>query len=268
LEGLTVFEILRLPAFEDNYLFVLVDSANATAAVVDPGDGMVILNALKAKDLQLTHIFLTHHHGDHLGGVRLLQECFPEAHVFASAYDVERNRIPTVSKSKIIPLESDDSVAFAGRKADIVPVPGHTLGHIAYVFEKDLQGVIDVFIGDTLFGGGCGGIFEGTHAQMLANMQTLRNLPDQTRLWCAHEYTEKNLWVALQLPWKCEALKNRFEETVALRLQNQPTVPLHLGVEKQTNPFLLWDDPHLCQALKTAPGLETFSAVRRFRDKF
>jgi hydroxyacylglutathione hydrolase len=235
---------------------------------------------LKEKDLNLESIFLTHHHGDHIGGVSLLREVFRDVKIYASRYDVERNRVPKGA----LPLDEGDRVCFAGVEGRILFLPGHTLGHIAYLFEEPLESEepkepqIQVpqqplrqpvlFIGDTLFGGGSGGIFEGTTAQMLASLKQVRELPDSTLVFCAHEYTEKNLWVALQLKEDNPDQKALFEQVVEARLAGKFTVPLNLGVEKKTNPFLRWDVSTLQVALGTSTELETFSKVRSFRNKF
>jgi len=263
-----MFTIELIPAFEDNYVFFLRSQDEKTAAVVDPGDALGVLARLQAEDRVLTEIFITHHHADHVGGVKLLKECYPAARVTCGAYDAERKRVPHAERV----VGEGDVVAFDGVQARVLEVPGHTLGHIAYVFEQGGLGPTDnetaLFIGDTLFGGGSGGLFEGTSSQMLESLRKVRALPDQTRVYCAHEYTEKNLRVALDLGEGNAALQARFEETAALRAGGMKTVPLTLGVEKETNPFLRWDAPALRHALATSDDLATFTAVRKYRDRF
>jgi hydroxyacylglutathione hydrolase len=264
-----VFDVELIPAFEDNYLFLLVDPAGREAAVVDPGDAMGVLGRLRAEGLALTEILVTHHHSDHVGGVKLLKECYPSARVSCGAYDAERKRVPLVDR---VVGEGDD-IAFAGVRARVLEVPGHTLGHVAYVFEPQAREertrvAPRLFIGDTLFGGGSGGLFEGTPALMLESLRKVRALPDDTEIYCAHEYTEKNLRVALELREDNPAQRARFEEVAALRAAGLRTVPLLLGEEKATNPFLRWDAPALRAALGTADDLSTFTAVRKHRDKF
>jgi len=257
-----MFDVALFPAFEDNYVFLLTAREGKTAAVVDPGDALGVLGALQEKDLLLTHIFVTHHHNDHVGGVKLLKEIYPDAQVVCGAYDAERRRVPLVSRV----VGEGDTVEFAGAKGRVMDIPGHTLGHVAYVFENGAN--TDAFVGDTLFGGGSGGLFEGTPAQMLTSLKKLRALADATRVYCAHEYTEKNLRVALDLKEDNFEQRTRFEEVAALRAAKQRTVPLSLGEEKRTNPFLRWDVPTLQAALGTRDELETFTAVRKHRDRF
>ena len=277
---LRLLEIRRIPALEDNYIFLLVDTHGKTAAVVDPAEPQNVLAQLQQNNLKLTHIFNTHHHADHVGANKALLNVYPELVISAGIHD--KGRIPGASRW----LSEGDCVEFAGHIANVFFVPGHTRGHIAYFFstlsreahgEGDNLGngnlggvnlVADLFIGDTLFGGGCGKLFEGTYSEMLSSLQKIRALPDSTRVWCAHEYTQKNLEVAVKLGEKNEALNLHISRVKAARAQMQPTVPLNLGTEKATNPFLRWDSPQLQAALGTHSDLETFTYVRDFRDKF
>ena len=258
-----MFTVELIPAFEDNYVFLLRSQDEKTAAVVDPGDALGVLARLRAEDCTLTEIFITHHHADHVGGVKLLKECYPAARVTCGHYDAERKRVPHAERL----VGEGDTVTFDGISGRVLEVPGHTLGHIAYVFEKSEEATA-LFIGDTLFGGGSGGLFEGTPAQMLESLRKVRALPNETLVYCAHEYTEKNLRVALGLGEGNAAQKARFEETAAMRAGGMKSVPLTLGVEKETNPFLRWDAPALRTALATEGDLATFTAVRKYRDRF
>lgn len=261
-----MFTIERYPAFEDNYVFLLVDERAKAAAVVDPGDAMAVLPALRSRELALTEILVTHHHRDHVGGVKLLVECYPDVRVTCGRYDAERKRVPHAARV----VGEGDVLEFADVRARVLDVPGHTAGHVAYVFDeaRGPASGTDAFVGDTLFGAGSGGLFEGTPAQMLEALRRIRALPADTRIWCAHEYTEKNLWVALRLKEDNPAQRTRFEEVAAMRAGGLPTVPLALSEERETNPFLRWDAPTLRAALGTADDLTTFAAVRAFRDKF
>lgn len=263
-----MYEILRIPAFEDNYLFLILDSLEKSACAIDPGDALPILNQLKKIDYKLSKILVTHHHADHVGGIKLLLECFPECEVFASEYDFARQRIPLHPDTLTQSVNADSLIQFAGLSATVWNLSGHTLGHLGYLFEDTQRGVREAFVGDTLFGGGSGGIFEGTHAGMLESLKIIRNWPDDTRIWCAHEYTEKNLWVASLLFPDMPVFKSRLTSVVESRASGQATVPLMLGEEKASNPFLMWDVKEICNALNTEPGLQTFSKIRTFRDKF
>ena len=256
--GLTV---RRIPALEDNYIFLLIDAVSKTAAVVDPAEPQNVLAELKNNGLQLTHLFNTHHHGDHVGANKALLAAFPDLQIYAGEHD--RGRIPGATHW----LSDNSTVKFAGHSGNVLFVPGHTRGHICYFFSTTSpEG--DLFIGDTLFGGGCGKLFEGTYAQMLSSLQKIRDLPDSTRVWCAHEYTQKNLEVAVQLGEKNQSLEHRLAEVKKVRANQLPTVPLNLGTEKATNPFLRWDNLQLQSALGTHGALETFTFVRDFRDRF
>lgn len=256
-------QIHRLPALSDNYIFVLHDPERAIAAVVDPAEARPVLNWLDRNDATLTAIFNTHHHGDHVGGnTRLLQQ-FPDAVVYGGAGD--RNRIP----GQQVFLNEGDRVTFSDREATVYFVPGHTRAHIAYYFpprQADEPG--ELFCGDTLFAGGCGRLFEGTPAQMVESLSKLRQLPDATRIWCAHEYTLKNLKFALTVDAQNVALQQRFDAVQSARQRNEATVPSVLGLEKATNPFLRWDTPALQAIAQQTHPARTFGKIRGMKDLF
>ncbi|NJL84262.1 MAG: hydroxyacylglutathione hydrolase, partial [Chloroflexaceae bacterium] len=224
-------EILRLPALKDNYIFLLLDRQTQTAAAVDPAVAEPVLRSLIETGATLTAIFNTHHHSDHVGGNQELLTQFPQARVYGG--EADRGRIP----GQQVYLQEGDRVHFAGRTGQVFFVPGHTRAHIAYYFPSADDGWGDLFCGDTLFAGGCGRLFEGTPAQMVDSLGKLRQLPDATRIWCAHEYTLNNLRFALTVEGGNAALQLRFARVEAARQQGQPTVPSQLGEEKGTNPF-------------------------------
>jgi hydroxyacylglutathione hydrolase len=256
-------EIQRIPAFQDNYIFVIHDPEHHTAAVVDPGDARPVLAFLDAIKAKLTVIFNTHHHMDHVGGNRQLLEHFPDAVVYGGAED--RDRIP----GQQVFLRGGDEVTFAGRKARVYFVPGHTRAHIAYYFEPtEVDAWGELFCGDTLFAGGCGRLFEGTPEQMVDSLAKLRQLPDRTRVWCAHEYTLKNLRFAITVDPDNLALQQRLEAVKQARDHHQATVPADLAMEKQTNPFLRWDYPELQQAVSGRSPVQTFARLRGKKDMF
>ncbi|OKH12348.1 hydroxyacylglutathione hydrolase [[Limnothrix rosea] IAM M-220] len=258
-------EIVRLPAFHDNYIFVLGDRLSGLAAVVDPGDGGVVLDYLRQENLQLTAILITHHHHDHVGGNRQLLAQFPNAKVYASDHDGQKGRIP--GQTNI--LKEGDRLNVLDRTAEILFVPGHTQGHIIYYFPPTKpEGTGDLFCGDTLFAGGCGRLLEGNPAQMWRSLQRIRTLPDKTRVWCAHEYTLKNLRFATSLDIDNIQLYQRFEEVKALRQQGQATVPSLLAIEKQTNPFLRCDQPEVQAAVSHHEPQRVFAKLRGKRDLF
>ncbi|MBE9180851.1 hydroxyacylglutathione hydrolase [Oculatella sp. LEGE 06141] len=256
-------QINRLPALSDNYIFLLHDPELKIAAVVDPAEADPVLQRLTELEATLVAIFNTHHHSDHVGGNAKLLRRFPEAIVYGGAED--RGRIP----GQKMFLQEGDRVSFGDREADVLFVPGHTSGHIAYYFPSAQAGESgDLFCGDTLFAGGCGRLFEGTPTQMVDSLSKLRLLPDNTRVWCAHEYTLKNLQFALTVDNQNSDLQGRFQDVTHLRQQLKSTVPSVLGVEKKTNPFLRWDQPALQLATKSQEPVQTFARLRGMKDRF
>ncbi|MCT7948191.1 hydroxyacylglutathione hydrolase [Ancylothrix sp. C2] len=256
-------EIYRLAALSNNYIFLLYDSQENIAAVVDPAVASSVLEQLKSLGAELVAIFNTHHHSDHVGGNAELMQHFPLVRVYGGAED--RGRIP----GQQVFLQEGDFVEFAGRTARVFFVPGHTKAHIAYYFPP-LAGeeMGDLFCGDTIFAGGCGRLFEGTPAQMVDSLSRLRALPDNTRVWCAHEYTLNNLRFALTVDTANPQLKERFEQVKQARSRDEATIPSVLGLEKQTNPFLRWDEPGLQNAVKASSEVQTFSRLRGLKEQF
>jgi len=256
-------QIYRLSALSDNYIFVLYDPTHQIAAVVDPAEAAPVFRCLENLGADLVAILNTHHHGDHVGGNPQLLQRFPNAVVYGGAED--RGRIP----GQQVFLQEGDLISFGDRTAEVLFVPGHTRAHVAYYFpptSTDETG--DLFCGDTLFAGGCGRLFEGTPSQMVQSLSKLRALPDQTRVWCAHEYTLKNLQFALTVDPGNAALQARLEAVKAARQQAQATIPSELGVEKQTNPFLRWDQPALQSSVKARDAIQTFTRLRGMKDHF
>jgi len=256
-------QVHLLPALSDNYIFLLHDSEQNIAAVVDPAEAQPVLRRLEALGAQLVTIFNTHHHMDHVGGNQQLIQRFPGVQVYGGAQD--RGRIP----GQQVFLQEGDKVEFAGRVGEVFFVPGHTKGHIAYYFPPTTYAQTgELFCGDTLFAGGCGRLFEGTPTQMLNSLTKLRALPDHTRVWCAHEYTQKNLQFALTVDSENRDLQTRYAEVQDVRRRKQATVPSFLGVEKRTNPFLRWEEPALQAAVKSQEPIQTFSRLRGMKDQF
>lgn len=219
-------KLLPLPAFEDNYIWMLHDGKNAL--VVDPGDAQPVLAALQREGVQLQGILVTHHHGDHTDGVDTLRETCG-APVFGPA----RENIP----KPLTPLRDGDAVDLLGLRFAVLDVPGHTAGHIAYYATlPDADPIL--FCGDTLFSAGCGRLFEGTPQQMLASLQRLQSLPAATRVCCAHEYTLSNLRFAQAVEPTNPDLAAYTQHCQALRAQGLPTLPSTLAMERQINPFL------------------------------
>ena len=265
---LQTMQIYRISALSDNYIFLLHDAKQNTAAVVDPAEAEPVLAMLTKLGAKLTAIFNTHHHGDHVGGNAALLQQFPQAVVYGGVED--RGRIP----GQQVFLQEGDQVSFGERQADVLFLPGHTRAHIAYYFPPTPAAPMpaaeigELFCGDTLFSGGCGRLFEGTASQMVDSLTKLRSLPDQTRVWCAHEYTLKNLQFALTVDSQNSALQTRFEQVKQARQQSEATIPAWLGIEKQTNPFLRWDEPALQAMTNSADPVRSFAKLRGMKDLF
>ena len=256
-----MLSVLTVPAFDDNYLWLIHDGRHAV--VVDPGDAGPILDALAAHGLSLVAILLTHHHADHIGGVpRLLQHA--QVPVFGPAHD----NIAAVTR----PLVEGDIVTIAelGLSLSVLDVPGHTYGHIAYVALDQPW----LFCGDTLFAGGCGRLFEGTPAQMRTSLAKLAALPDVTEVYCAHEYTMANLRFALAAETGNVRLIERIEHEQAKRERGQPTVPSTIGLEKSTNPFLRDRQPAIIakliaeNRLASEEPIAVFAALREWKNNY
>lgn len=253
--------VLTVPAFADNYLWLIHNDKHA--AVVDPGDAAPIREALKARGLELVAILLTHHHADHSGGVpELLQ------HFSVPVYGPALDPIPTVTRA----LKEGDAVSVPelGLNFSVLDVPGHTKGHIAYV--ENQQGWL--FCGDTLFAAGCGRLFEGTPEQMTASLGKLAALPDDTAVYCAHEYTLSNLRFAMEVEPENPAIAERYRTEQAKREQDIPTVPSNIGLEKLTNPFLRYAQTQVMRRLHAvgrlnAPNpVDSFAALREWKNNF
>ncbi|XFA73706.1 hydroxyacylglutathione hydrolase [Thermosynechococcaceae cyanobacterium Okahandja] len=249
-------DIYRLPALQDNYIFLLHDPQTATAAVVDPAEAAPVLAKLAELGARLTAILNTHHHWDHVGANQLLRRHFPDVQVYGSR--VDRGRIPEQS----VELEAGDRVTIGDLTLEVLFVPGHTRGHIAY------YGGGELFCGDTLFGGGCGRLFEGTPEQMLTSLRQLAQLPAATRVWCAHEYTQKNLAFALTVDGENPVLQERYAQVCRDRAQGKSTIPSCIGLENATNPFLRCHDPALQAAVQASTPLQTFTRLRGKRDQY
>ncbi|WP_287131087.1 hydroxyacylglutathione hydrolase [Candidatus Cyanaurora vandensis] len=249
------FTVERIAVLKDNYVFVLYDQQ--AAAVVDPAVAPPVLDFLRQRDLKLTAIFNTHHHGDHVGGNQALLQQFPQAQVYGSRQD--QGRIP----GQTVCLDDGDAVDFGGEQGRVYFVPGHTRGHIAYYFP----GSGHLFCGDTLFAGGCGRLFEGTAAQLLASLDQFAQLPPETLVWCAHEYTLNNLKFALSVEKDNLELQARFDQTQRARQQGRATIPTTIGLERATNPFLRVDQPSL-QTTQTQDRVQVFTQLRTLKDHF
>lgn len=255
-------EIQRLPVLRDNYVFVLVDRAAAAAAVVDPAVAEPVIAALEAQQLQLSVVLQTHHHNDHIGGTPALLSRWPGAQVWAAASD--RARIPFQTDG----LRGGDQRLLFHRPVQVLEVPGHTRDHIAFFFPASGGEGPELFCGDTLFAGGCGRLFEGTAEQMLRSLDQLSGLPEATRIWCAHEYTEANLRFAITQEPGNPALQERFQQVQAMRAAGEATVPSSVALERATNPFLRCREASLQQVSGCCEPALVLAEIRRRKDVF
>lgn len=251
-----------IPAFSDNYIWLLYDAATRQAFVVDPGEAAPVEAALSDRGLTLEGVLITHHHFDHVGGLADL--C--AAHEL-TVYGPHNPSIGSVQHR----LGAGDRIEVLGCAFEVFEVPGHTLDHIAFFHDGD-QPVL--FCGDTLFAGGCGRLFEGDAAMMLNSLDSLAALPAATRVYCAHEYTLANLAFAQAVEPENEALLQRVKQAQATREAGRPTVPSDIATELATNPFLRCREPSIPASLASRGMLageepaEVFAAVRAWKDNF
>ncbi len=254
-----VLAIEQIPVLKDNFIYLARDSASGAVAVVDPAVAAPVLERAQRLNWRITHILNTHHHPDHVGGnleIKAATDCV----VVGPGHDPDR--IPGMD----IAVRDGDTFDLGEARAEVLFVPGHTRGHIAYWFKDSAA----LFCGDTLFSIGCGRLFEGTPQQMWASLSRLRALPPQTHVYCAHEYTESNIRFALSVDPDNAALQKRAAEVSGLRAAGKYSVPSVLGEECAANPFLRADAPELAAAvgMKGRDPADVFAEVRRRKDVF
>ena len=261
--------ITAIPAFSDNYIWCLADRTDGLALIVDPGQAAPVLDHLQAANLTLDTILVTHHHPDHTGGIRQLVAQNPECRVIGP----EGSPFTAVTEA----VSADCSVNWRDISFRVFEVPGHTLDHIALYTQTQVNDRAMLFCGDTLFVCGCGRLFEGSPGQMKQSLQTLRELPDNTAVYCAHEYTLANLKFARYWLPEDTALATFEAHCHTLRKEGKPTVPSTIGDEKKLNPFLRWDDSSVYQSAQRyakSQGLayatedDVFAATRHGKDHF
>ncbi|MBV2235590.1 MAG: hydroxyacylglutathione hydrolase [Sterolibacterium sp.] len=276
------YRILPLAAVSlpDNYIWLLHRDDDDAVVVVDPGEAQAVLDYLQRGQLRLTDVLITHHHADHTGGIPRLRQQFPQLRVYAAA-----NEPVAGLTAADVRLHDGDWVELPqlGARFQVLAMPGHTLGHVAYHDPAHLPGGV-LFSGDTLFSAGCGRVFEGSMAQMQQSLARLRALPANTQIYCAHEYTAANLRFAQAVEPKNTAIADYAVQVVQQREQGLPTLPSTLALECRINPFLRWDAPAVQQAAiafqqqQAADGVESvrpstdavavFTAIRRWKNTF
>ncbi|XP_047317108.1 probable hydroxyacylglutathione hydrolase 2, chloroplastic isoform X2 [Impatiens glandulifera] len=256
----STLEIELIPCLRDNYAYLLHDVHTGTVGVVDPSEAVPVIDALTKKNRNLNYILNTHHHHDHTGGNLELKE-FYGAKVIGSGKDTDR--IPGID----IVVNEGDRWMFAGHEVLVFETPGHTRGHISFYFPRSRA----VFTGDTLFSLSCGKLFEGTPEEMVSSLRKILALPDDTNIYCGHEYTLSNAKFALSIEPKNEALRSYAAHVTQLRNKGLPTVPFTLKKEKLCNPFLRTSSAEIRQSLKipaTSSEEEALGAIRQAKDSF
>jgi len=260
------FTVHQLPALKDNYIYLIEAHHSPVLAAVDPAEPEPVAQACLKLGKPLTHILNTHHHWDHVGANLALKQQYA-CNIIGNLADADR--IPGID-TRLTPDSSWQLTATDGNHdghldVQIIDVPGHTLGHIAYLIDDAL------FCGDTLFGAGCGRLFEGSPSQMWHSLSRLAQLPDATLVYCAHEYTLSNLNFACAVDSDNAKLTTRLQRDSEARRQHQPTIPTTIGVEKTTNPFLRPADAAFCREYGsnigiTADALSVFTHLREAKD--
>jgi hydroxyacylglutathione hydrolase len=254
---MAALEIELVPCLKDNYAYLIHDSDAGLTAIVDPSEPDPVRKALSARGWKLTHILNTHHHFDHTGGNVPLKETTGAVIVGPGK---DRDRIPGID----VGVDESTNWTFGARSVRVLEIPAHTRAHIAFVVDDA------AFTGDTLFAMGCGRLFEGTPAMMWASLSKLMHLPDETRIFCGHEYTLNNGRFALSIEPQNAALVSRMRDVEAARARNLPTIPSSLGLEKMTNPFLRPDSAEIRRSLdlEDADDVTVFGEMRKRKDSF
>jgi hydroxyacylglutathione hydrolase len=256
-------DIVPIPVLQDNYSYLIVDPATREAGIVDCAEADPVVAEVERRGVTLTCILATHHHWDHIGGNEALLARMP---LRVYGYRGDQGRIPGLTH----PLAEGDGVTVGRLRGRALFIPAHTSGHLAYYFPEHAV----VFTGDTLFAGGCGRLFEGDAAQMMSSLAKLAALPDDTRVYCGHEYTLKNLSFAATLEPGNAALAEKLASVHSLRQRSEPTVPTTVASEKATNPFLRTDSPELRASVRTRfpevgdDAVAIFAKTRALKDQY
>ncbi len=252
-----MLEIIQIPVLSDNYIYLIHEKQSQETAVVDPATAEPVLQYAQQRGWKINYIFNTHHHPDHVGGNLTVQE-HTNCQIIGAAHD--STRIPGIN----IRVKEGSVFTLGAVKINVLDVPGHTVGHIAYFIPSQPA----LFCGDTLFSLGCGRLFEGTPEQMWHSLCKLKKLPPKTQVYCAHEYTQGNARFALTIDPENTLLQQKYQEVCRKREQSIPTVPFILDTEWAINPFLRADNPALAQRMNTEPGQATFTEIRHRKDIF
>ena len=252
-------QISPIPCLTDNYAYLIHDNISKTVGVVDPSEASPVINFLEKKNLKLNYILNTHHHFDHIGGNIELKKKYGAKII---GFEGDKHRIPGID----ITIRDNEKWTFGSSKIKILHIPGHTLGHICFFFEKEKI----AFTGDTLFSLGCGRIFEGSHKQMLSSLNKIKQLPSDTQIYCGHEYTFKNAKFCMKYDKDNANLKKKFEKIKKLRSKNLPTIPSNLKEELDSNIFLRCDqnDLKIKLNMKNHEDFKVFERVRDLKDVF
>ena len=252
-------QIIPISCLTDNYAYIIYDDNFKTVGVIDPSEAQPVISFLEKKNIKLNYILNTHHHFDHIGGNTELKK---KNNAKLLGFEVDKHRIPGID----ITIKDNEQWIFGNSLIKILHIPGHTLGHICFFFEKEKI----AFTGDTLFSLGCGRIFEGNHKQMLDSLNKIKSLPKETKIYCGHEYTYKNAEFCMKYEGNNINLKKKFEQIKKLRSQNLPTIPSILKDELKSNIFLRCDQKELKNKLnmKNQEDLEVFKKVRDLKDSF
>lgn len=252
-------QIIPIPCLQDNYAYIVNDVSSKNVGVVDPSEALPVIKFLEEKKLKLNYIFNTHHHFDHIGGNIELKKLY-NAKVFGFYED--SHRIPGIDFA----LKDNEKFKFGNSTIKVIHIPGHTLGHICFFFEKEKI----AFTGDTLFSLGCGRIFEGSHQQMLTSLNKIKKLPLDTKIYCGHEYTYRNAEFCIKYDKKNHDLTKRFQQIKTLRSKNLPTIPSTLESELKSNIFLRCDknDLKIKLNMQNEEDYKVFKKVRDLKDAF
>ena len=256
--------IVAVPQLKDNYAYLVIDDSSKQCGVVDCSEAGKVLDEVKRRGLKLVAVLPTHWHFDHVGGNEDLVRAVPGLKVYGARG--EAGRIPAMTEE----VDNGSEISVGPIRSRVIGIPAHTSGHIAYYFPE----LKAVFTGDTLFIAGCGRLFEGGASTMMASLARLTALPDDTQVYCGHEYTEKNLQFALTLEPSNPALKAKYDWSRKMRAEDKYTIPSTIGDEKRFNPFLRFDSAELRASVKKLDpsvgdeAVEIFAKTRELKDKF